>query len=137
MPRFDPLTRAERSERMSRIRNADTKPELIVRHLVFRMGYRYRLHVRSLPGIPDLVFASRRKVIFVHGCFWHQHLCGLYRMPKTRRGFWDPKLARNVTRDTRVRRELRRLGWRTLVIWECQLRRQMVLRKRVQRFLER
>jgi len=100
MVRFDPLTAAERSERMSRIRNADTKPEMIVRRLVHGMGYRYRLHVKNLPGNPDLVFPSRHKVIFVHGCFWHQHGCRQYRMPRTKRDFWLAKLASNKSRDT-------------------------------------
>ncbi|MBI3608339.1 MAG: DNA mismatch endonuclease Vsr [Nitrospirae bacterium] len=136
MPRFDPLTRAERSDRMSRIRNADTKPEMIVRRLIHGMGYRYRLHSKALPGNPDLVFASRNKVIFVHGCFWHQHGCRQYRMPKTRRSFWEPKLARNKKRDATVRRKLNRLGWDYLTVWECQLKRTESLQKRVVRFLE-
>ena len=135
MPRYDPLTPAERSERMSRVRNADTKPEMIVRRLVHGMGYRYRLHSKSLSGNPDLVFSGRRKVIFVHGCFWHQHGCRQYRMPKTRRGFWEPKLAANRERDARVRKELRKLGWSILVVWECQLRRADVLDRRIRRFL--
>lgn len=85
MPRYDPLTPDERSERMSRVRNADTKPEMIVRRLVYGMGYRYRLHSRALPGNPDLVFTPRHRVIFVHGCFWHKHDCHHYQMPKTNR----------------------------------------------------
>jgi len=136
MPRFDPLRPAERSERMSRIRNIDTKPELIVRHLVYGMGYRYRLHAKDLPGNPDLVFRRIKKVIFVHGCFWHQHGCRQYRMPKTKVGFWGPKLARNVTRDAQAQRELRKLGWRTLTIWECQLKTTASVRGRIKRFLE-
>ncbi|MEW6262375.1 MAG: very short patch repair endonuclease [Thermodesulfobacteriota bacterium] len=135
MPRYDPLTPMERSERMSRIRNADTKPEMIVRRLVHGMGYRYRLHARDLPGNPDLVFRSRKKVIFVHGCFWHQHGCRQYRMPRTKKSFWEPKLAKNKARDALVRRELRSLGWGAMVVWECQIKREAVLRKRIERFL--
>ena len=104
MPHFDPLTSSERSERMSRIRNADTKPEMFVRRMVHGMGYRYRLHAPDLPGHPDLVFRSRRKVIFVHGCFWHQHGCRQYRQPRTKRSFWEPKLEGNKKRDQRNRR---------------------------------
>lgn len=136
MPRYDPLSPQERSERMSHIRCADTKPEIRVRRLVTGMGYRYRLHAKDLPGKPDLVFRARLKVIFVHGCFWHQHGCRQYRMPKTKRTFWEPKLARNRDRDAQVRKELRRLGWRCLVIWECQLGRPEILARRIRRFLE-
>lgn len=110
-PRLDPLTPSERSGRMALIRNVDTKPEMTVRHMIFAMGYRYRLHARDLPGNPDLVFRRVKKVIFVHGCFWHQHGCRQYRMPKSNLGFWGPKLARNATRDPQVQRELRKLGW--------------------------
>lgn len=136
MPRYDPLTPAERSQRMSRIRNADTKPEMVVRRLIHGMGYRYRLHARDLPGNPDLVFRSRDKLIFVHGCFWHQHGCRQYRQPRTKRAFWEPKLAKNKARDTKVRRELQKLGWRVMVIWECQVKRELALRNRIKRFLE-
>lgn len=136
MPRYDPLTPAERSERMSRIRNADTKPEMVVRRLVHEMGYRYRLHARDLPGNPDLAFRPRKKVIFVHGCFWHQHGCRQYRMPRTKRSFWEPKLAKNKARDAKVIRDLRKLGWRTMIVWECQIKSATVLRKRIERFLE-
>lgn len=136
MARYDPLTQAERSKRMSLIRNANTKPEMIVRRLVYRMGYRYRLHVRDLPGNPDLVFRPRKMVIFVHGCFWHQHGCRYYRQPRTKRAFWEPKLARNKARDMEVRKYLRRLGWKTLTVWECQLRRVPQLADRIERFLE-
>jgi DNA mismatch endonuclease (patch repair protein) len=136
MPQYDPLTPAQRSERMSRIRSANTKPEIIVRKLVHGMGYRYRLHARDLPGHPDLVFRSRKKVIFVHGCFWHQHGCRQYRQPRTKQSFWEPKLAKNKERDAKVQRDLRRLGWRVLVIWECQLKKEAPLRSRIKRFLD-
>ncbi len=136
MMRYDPLTDAERSERMSRIRNADTKPEMIVRRLVHGMGYRYRLHARDLPGNPDLAFRPRKKVIFVHGCFWHQHGCRQYRQPRTKREFWEPKLAKNKERDAEVRRQFRKLGWRVMVVWECQVKKETVLRNRIKRFLD-
>lgn len=136
MPPYDPLTPAERSERMSRIRSSDTKPEMIVRQLVHGMGYRYRLHARDLPGHPDLVFRPRKKVIFVNGCFWHQHGCRQYRQPRTKRSFWDPKLARNKARDAKVQRELRQLGWRVMVIWECKVKEEDVLRNRIIKFLD-
>lgn len=120
----DTMSMDERSKRMSRIRNKDTKPEMFVRRLIHRMGYRYRLHGKKLPGKPDLVFASRRKVIFVHGCYWHRHddpSCKLARLPKSRLDFWGPKLEGNRERDKRNQMELNALGWEVLVIWECQL----------------
>ena len=117
----DPLTRGERSERMALVRPKDTKPEIRVRKLVHSLGYRYRLHARDLPGRPDLVFRRRRKVIFVHGCFWHQHNCPMgSRMPKTRVGFWREKLEGNKKRDIKIERQLKKDGWYVLVIWECQ-----------------
>jgi DNA mismatch endonuclease (patch repair protein) len=136
---MDTLTRAERSERMARIHGTDTKPEMVVRKLVHRMGYRYRLHRAGLPGRPDLVFPSRRKVIFVHGCFWHRHRaasCRLARLPKSRLRFWRPKLEENRARDLRNQSRLRRLGWRFLVIWECQLRATRGIERRIREFLE-
>lgn len=120
----DTLTPKERSERMGRIRGSGTKPEMLVRRLVHGMGYRYRLHRRDLPGTPDLVFPSRRKVIFVHGCFWHRHPdpnCPLARLPKSRLDFWRPKLEGNRERDVRNQARLRELGWDAIVVWECQL----------------
>ncbi|QEZ45235.1 DNA mismatch endonuclease Vsr [Cupriavidus oxalaticus] len=131
----DPLTPQQRSERMSRIRSRDTKPEMCIRRLVHGMGYRYRLHRRGVPGTPDLVFSSRKKVIFVHGCFWHLHGCTHYKMPQTRREFWLKKLEANVQRDQRVLLELANLGWESLVIWECELRDVASLRNRIVDFL--
>lgn len=133
---MDKVTPEKRSEIMSRVRAKDTKPELRVRSLVHKMGYRYRLHSRDLPGKPDIVFRSRKKVIFVHGCFWHQHSCHQYRQPRTQQAFWDPKLAKNKDRDVAVRRQLHSLGWRVLVIWECQIKKESALRSRIKRFLE-
>lgn len=105
---------------MARILAKDTQPELCVRRLVYALGYRYRLHVRTLPGTPDLVFRSRKKVIFVHGCFWHRHPgCG--RLPKSKKRFWVNKLESNRRRDLANIRRLQRSGWQVLVIWECEL----------------
>ena len=107
---------------MSRVRPTGTRPEMAVRRLVHGLGYRYRLHGRRLPGRPDLVFAGRRKVVFVHGCFWHRHPgCRLARTPKTRVDFWRAKLDGNRERDLLKQRQLRDLGWRSLVVWECEL----------------
>ena len=120
----DTLTPSERSARMALVRNKDTKPELKVRRLIHRMGYRYRLHGHALPGKPDLVFPGRRAVIFVHGCFWHRHPgCKFSYTPKSRIDFWLPKFEQNVARDRLVTRTLRKAGWRVVRIWECQLSR--------------
>jgi DNA mismatch endonuclease (patch repair protein) len=108
-----------------------------VRHLVHGLGYRYRLHRRDLPGTPDLVFPSRGKVLFVHGCFWHRHKnCALARMPKSRNAFWLPKLEGNAARDARDAAKLRRMGWGVMTIWECQLRDSARLVNRIRRFLD-
>lgn len=108
---------------MRAIRSTGMKPELAVRRLVHSMGYRYRLHRKDLPGKPDLVFGPRRKVIFVHGCFWHQHSdpgCKIARMPKSKPDYWKPKLARNVERDRQHQAELEANGWSVLIVWECE-----------------
>lgn len=107
---------------MAGIGPRDTKPEMMIRRGLHAMGYRYRLHDRALPGRPDLVFPSRRAVIFVHGCFWHGHACGLFRWPATRPEFWRAKISGNVARDTRVRMQITEAGWRVLDVWECALR---------------
>lgn len=133
---MDNLTPRERSMRMSLVRCGDTKPEMVVRRMAHSLGYRYRLHVGKMPGRPDLVFLSRRKVVFVHGCFWHRHQCAMGdRMPKSRTGFWRHKLEGNRARDERTRRELRRMGWRVLVVWECQTRDLGKLAIRLRKFL--
>jgi DNA mismatch endonuclease (patch repair protein) len=117
----DVLTQAQRKFCMSQIHGKHTKPELLVRRLVHSMGYRYRLHDRTLPGSPDLVFRSLQKLIFVHGCFWHRHRCKFGKpMPATRQNFWKTKLLQNKSRDQNTQRKLRRNGWDVLVIWECQ-----------------
>jgi len=120
---------------MSLIRSRDTKPEMAIRRLVHGMGFRYRLHVSTLPGKPDLVFTSKRKVIFVHGCFWHLHR-NCCRPPKTKRTYWKPKLERNAARDRKAIQLLRRSGWQTLVIWECQLDDGERLSRRITDFLD-
>jgi DNA mismatch endonuclease (patch repair protein) len=132
----DIMTATERSKRMSLIRSKDTKPELLVRKLVHAMGYRYRSHDPGLPGRPDIVFKSRQKVIFVHGCFWHLHRrCPNSRPPKSKLDYWRPKLEGNVTRDRRVRGRLRRLGWQRLVVWECELQDRERLMSKIKKFL--
>ena len=132
----DVFSRRKRSEIMKAVRSRDTKPEMIVRKFLHRQGYRYRLHVRSVPGCPDLVFRSQRKAIFVHGCFWHRHSCSDGRsMPASRVAYWQQKFERNRGRDIRNRRKLARLGWRVLIIWECQTRKPALLEARVKSFL--
>lgn len=131
----DTFSKAERSRIMSLVRSKDTRPELIVRRSVHAMGFRYRLHRRDLPGTPDLVFSSRRKVIFVSGCFWHGHTCGRCRLPATRRDYWFAKIERNKSRDRRTIAALRRSGWRVLVVWECQTRDRKRLAARLVKFL--
>lgn len=136
---MDTLSPQQRSERMSRVRGRDTKPELMVRRIAHGLGYRFRLHRRDLPGTPDLVFPSRRKVIFVHGCFWHRHhdpACKLARMPKSRLDFWATKLENNKNRDEKNIVRLHDLGWQTLVIWECQTGDREALRVRIREFLK-
>ena len=110
--------------RMSRIRKTGSKPEVRVRQLAHRLGYRFRINRRDLPGTPDIVFPSRRKVIFVHGCFWHQHGCSLTgKTPQKRTEYWGPKLKRNVERDEEAQRRLEALGYSVLTVWECEIHR--------------
>ncbi|HWX54920.1 MAG TPA: DNA mismatch endonuclease Vsr [Verrucomicrobiae bacterium] len=133
---MDSLSPAERSEIMGRVRSKNSRPELFVRKLVFALGYRYRLHAKDLPGHPDLVFRKARKVIFVHGCFWHRHAaCALARLPKSRLDFWVPKLEGNKIRDRRVKRTLAKQGWKVLTIWECHVKDAARLQSRIRRFL--
>ena len=117
----DILTPLERSVLMGRIRGVDTKPELFVRRALHALGYRFRVHVRSLPGTPDVAFPRRRKAVFVHGCFWHRHGCGKTYAPKSRKQFWQRKFATNVARDKRAQERLARDGWRFFVAWECEI----------------
>lgn len=125
----------DRSANMRAIRSKGTKPEIAVRQLVHRMGLRFRLHRADLPGKPDLVFPSRRKVIFVHGCFWHSHGCSRSHVPRSNLEYWRGKLERNSKRDALYRRSLKSAGWKLLVIWECEVKNVPVLSRRVARFL--
>ena len=120
---------------MSRIRGKDTQPELVVRRLAHAMGYRFRLHRRDLPGSPDLVFPGRRKVIFVHGCFWHGHECRKAHLPRTRTDYWAAKIQRNRERDVASLDALRATGWEVLVIWECEIKDRGALGSRIRAFL--
>lgn len=118
---MDTLTPQERSARMARIRSKNTKPELVVRRTLHRLGYRFRLHSANLPGKPDLVLATHKQVIFVHGCFWHAHRnCSIANIPKSRKKFWLEKFARNKARDAKHRKKLQRAGWRVITVWECE-----------------
>lgn len=118
----DSITTERRSDNMRKIRSKDTKPEVRIRKLLFGLGYRFRLHRKDLPGTPDIVFAGRKRVIFVHGCFWHQHQdCREGRLPGSRQEYWIPKLKNNISRDQKHMVELQKLGWKVLVIWECQV----------------
>jgi len=135
----DRISASERSQLMSKVRDRDTTPELAVRRLVREFGVHYRLNVGGLPGTPDLVFPRAKRVIFVHGCFWHRHRCRAGKsMPASRHDYWAAKFDRNRKRDQAARRALRRQGWEVLVIWECQLRGQSVdaVRRRLRRFLD-
>ena len=121
---------------MALIRGTDTKPEMKVRSTAHRLGYRYKLHVSTLPGKPDLVFPKRHKVLFVHGCFWHRHSgCSLARLPKSRLDFWVPKLNANHRRDLKNAAQLRRAGWTVGVIWECEIGAADKLENKIKRFL--
>lgn len=134
---MDVLSPAARSIQMSLVRSRDTGPEMAVRRLVHGMGYRYRLYGKDLPGSPDLVFKARNKVIFVHGCFWHLHRnCSRCRLPKSRLAYWKPKLEGNAERDKEVRRRLRLLGWRFVVLWECELANRKKLSAKIVKFLD-
>lgn len=136
MIRMDFLTPTARSERMSLIRKTDTTPELIVRRMVHRLGFRFRLHCRDLPGTPDLVFRRAKKVIEVRGCFWHSHKCRKNKRPVASRcNYWHPKLVRNVNRDRQNLRRLRNLGWQVLVVWECETKNTAALATRIGSFL--
>ena len=134
----DTVASQRRSEIMSHIRAKGMKPEMRVRRLAHSMGYRYRLHRKDLPGKPDLVFPGRRKAIFVHGCFWHQHAdpaCKITRIPKSNRDYWLPKLERNAARDVEHVAKLNKLGWEVLILWECEVEEYIGLRERIRKFL--
>jgi DNA mismatch endonuclease (patch repair protein) len=132
----DNLTKAERSWNMSRIKSGNTKPELAVRSILHRMGYRFSLHKKSLPGKPDIILPKHKCVIFVHGCFWHRHKgCKEATNPKTRIQFWKEKFRGNVIRDKRNQKELRKNRWRFLVIWECEINKKSQIINRIKNFL--
>jgi len=131
---LDKLSPEKRSENMRRIRSKGMKPELLVRSIAHRMGYRFRLHARDLPGRPDLVFRSRRKIIFVNGCFWHGHSCKEgRRVPKSNVDYWMQKIAKNKVRDAKNRRKLKADGWSVLTIWECE--KEPEIRQKLRSFL--
>lgn len=132
----DTLSVGERSRVMSLVRGKNTRPEMLDRRLLHGAGFRYRLHDATLPGKPDLVFSRKRKVIFVHGCFWHRHQdCDLARIPKSNQAFWLAKLEGNKIRDESNQRKLQDAGWSTLVVWECELRDLEALERRLRQFL--
>ena len=133
----DTLSKAERSRNMAKIRGKDTGPERQVRSLLHRAGYRFRLHVSSLPGRPDIVLPKHRAVVFVHGCFWHRHKgCKGATVPKSHRKFWAAQFARNMANDRKHVRRLRRRGWKVLVVWECQLKHPGKVQARLQKNLK-
>lgn len=131
----DHVNYTKRSLIMAAVHSKDTKPEIAVRKVVHSLGYRYRLHDRKLPGRPDLVFVSRRKAIFVHGCFWHRHTrCKYANTPKSRTTFWEAKFIAKVKRDRRNRRNLKRAGWTVLTVWQCELKNAKKFTERLNEF---
>lgn len=134
---MDTLTPTERSERMRRVKSRDTRPELLLRELTWELGYRYRKHRRDIPGCPDMAFIGQKRVVFLHGCFWHRHDCTSgQRKPKTRRTFWANKFQRNIERDSTVRDQLKAAGWRALVVWECELKKPDRVQRQLRKFLD-
>jgi len=132
----DVFSREKRSDIMSRVKNRDTKPELIVRSTLHKMGYRFRLHRRDLPGNPDIVLPKHKKVIFVHGCFWHGHKgCPRSSRPSSNKKFWNEKIDKNIKRDKNVRKELKRSGWDIMVIWQCEIKDSEKLQRKLTKFL--
>ena len=133
---MDTRTHEQRRRIMQAVKSRDTGPELAVRRLLHAMGYRYRLHRKDLPGRPDITFVSRRKAIFVHGCFWHGHDCPKGRLPKSRLEYWKPKLDENRKRDRTKREQLESLGWSVLTVWQCETRDPDTLAQRLQYFVD-
>ena len=133
---MDTLSPKQRSRVMSRIHGRDTGPEILIRSMVHRLGYRFRLHRKDLPGTPDLVFPVRRSAVFVHGCFWHGHDCSRGRLPSSNVAFWEQKIGKNKQRDDRVRKLLRKQGWKVLAVWQCETKDSAGLAKKLTRFLE-
>ena len=133
---IDIVSKEQRSRNMSRIRGRDTRPELVVRRIAHRMGFRFRLYRKDLPGTPDLIFPKHRLAVFVHGCYWHRHNgCRFAYSPKSRVEFWTKKFEQNVERDSRNQTALRDLGWRVLVIWECETRDYGIVEDRLRKCL--
>jgi DNA mismatch endonuclease (patch repair protein) len=132
----DVYSKDKRSWVMSRIKSQDTGPEIKIRSLVHRLGYRFRLHRKDLPGKPDLVFPARRKIIFVHGCFWHGHSCRKgQHMPETSTDYWRGKIEKTITRDRETVKALHAAGWQTLIIWECEIKNDLVMIASINNFL--
>lgn len=132
----DTRTKQKRREIMQSVKSVNTTPELAVRSLVHRLGYRFRLHYKKLPGKPDLAFPARNKVIFVHGCFWHGHEnCAKGKLPKSNLEFWQPKILRNKERDAQRTKEIKSLGWKVLTVWQCELKKVKALQGKIVKFL--
>jgi len=131
----DTRSKAQRRKIMQAVKGRDTRPEWTVRRMLHAAGYRYRLHVRNLPGTPDIAFPSRRKAIFVHGCFWHGHRCRIGQPPKSRLDYWEAKLDANKKRDAMKQAQLEALGWEVLVVWQCEIAESTALRSRLWTFL--
>ena len=131
----DRVSKQVRSAIMASVGTRNTGPEVALRKLLHRRGYRYRVNYQKLPGSPDLAFSSRRKAIFVHGCFWHGHGCRWGRLPKSRVEYWEAKIIGNRTRDRRVTREIKKVGWQTLIVWQCELRTPSEALRKAVRFL--
>ncbi len=134
---MDIFPREQRSRIMARIRGRDTGPELLIRSMLHRLGYRFRLHRKDLTGTPDIVFPARRSVVFVNGCFWHGHSCSRGHLPSSNVVFWERKIGKNKRRDHNARKQLRKEGWKVLTVWGCQTKNQDRLLKKLVRFLER
>lgn len=130
------MSKLERSALMTRIRSKNTKPELVVRSILHRLGFRFRLHCRDLPGKPDIVLPRYKKIVLVQGCFWHGHSCALASKPKSNQNYWSKKIKRNRLRDRQVSRDLVRQGWSVLEIWECEIRRGVELVKSLEMFMK-
>jgi DNA mismatch endonuclease (patch repair protein) len=133
----DNRTEQQRSANMRAVRGKNTLPERLIRSMLHRLGYRFRLHRKELPGTPDIVFPARKSVMFVHGCFWHGHDCRRGNLPSSNLDFWQAKIAKNRERDGRAHKQLRKDGWTVLTIWECETKNEEKLAKRLSRFLER
>src|SRR5580698_3555875 len=134
---MDNRTPQQRSKNMSAVRGKNTAPERLVRSTLHGLGYRFRLHRKGLPGTPDIVLPARRSVVFIHGCFWHGHRCRRGTLPTSNEEFWQRKIAGNRIRDARAQKELRKQGWQVLTIWECEIKNEQKLVKKLSLFLER